>query len=59
MYSNEKISEVMHLLMGVHLQGEEFYLSQIDEIICYYGENVVRLAEENLYSSRAFDILVG
>lgn len=58
MYS-EEVSKVMHILIAVHMQGEELYLSQIDEIIEYYGEEVVLEAENNLYVTRAFDILVG
>lgn len=54
---DEKVSEAMHVLMAVHLQGEDLYLNQIDEIINHYGEETVRSAEENLYTSRAFDIL--
>ena len=57
MYSKE-VSEVMHLLMGIYMQGEDLYLSQINEIIDYYGDKVVLTAENNLYSTRAFDILV-
>lgn len=58
MYS-EKVSEVMHLLMAVHMQGEEFYLKQIEGIIDYYGDNAVLNAENNLYTTRAFVILIG
>lgn len=57
MYS-EKVSEVMHLLMAVHMQGEEFYLKQIDDIIDYYGDITVLNAENNLYATRAFVILI-
>lgn len=57
MYSKE-VSEVMHLLVAVHMQGDDFYLTQIEEIIDYYGDDVVLTAENNLYSTRAFDILV-
>ena len=54
---DEKVSKVMHLLLAVHVQGKEFYNSQIGEIIDYYGEDTVSIAEENLYSTRAFQIL--
>lgn len=55
---SKKVSEVMHLLMAVHMQGEDLYLNQIEEIIDYYGDSVVLNAENNLYTMRAFDILV-
>lgn len=55
----KRVSEVMHLLMAVHIQGEEFYLDQIAGILEYYGEEDVLEAEKNLYETRAFDILVG
>lgn len=57
MYS-KNVSEVMHLLMAVHMQGEDFYLNQIEGIIAYYSNDVVLVAENNLYTTRAFDILV-
>lgn len=53
----EKVSEVMHLLIAVHLQGEKFYLSQIDEILNHYGRDTVLLAENNLYKTKIFEIL--
>ena len=54
---DEEVSKVMHLLMAVHMQGDEFYFNQIKDIINYYGEDTVLTAENNLYSTRAFDIL--
>lgn len=53
---NKSISEAMHLLMAVHMQGEEFYLSQIEGIIKYYGQDIISEAESNLYGTRAFQI---
>lgn len=55
---NKSISEAMHLLMAVHMQGEEFYLSQIEGIIKYYGHDVISQAETNLYNTRAFQICI-
>lgn len=54
---DEEVSKVMHLLLAVHMQGIEFYESQIDDIINYYGKDIVEIAEKNLYSTRAFQIL--
>lgn len=54
---DEQVSKVMHLLLAVHMQGVEFYEAQINDIIDYYGEDTVAIAEENLYSTRAFQIL--
>lgn len=54
---DEKVSKIMHILMAVHMQGEDFYLDQIEDIINYYGDEMVLLAENNLYTTRAFDIL--
>ena len=54
---SEEVSKVMHLLLAVYAQGEDFYNSQIGDIIDYYGEDTVSIAEENLYSTRIFQIL--
>lgn len=54
---DEKVSKIMHILIAVHMQGEDFYLDQIEDIINYYGDEMVLLAENNLYATRAFDIL--
>lgn len=55
---DEKISEVMHLLMAVYIQGNEFYLNQIEEITNFYGKPTVLKAEQNLHKSRAFKIIM-
>lgn len=46
----------MHLLIAIHMQGEDFYLSQINELIDYYGIDAVKEAENNLYKSRLFSV---
>ena len=53
---NKSTSEAMHLLMAVHMQGEEFYLSQIEGIIKYYGHDTILEAERNLYDTRTFQL---
>lgn len=51
---NDNIKEIMHILMSVHMQGEQFYLQQIEGIIDYYGSENVLVAEKELYNTVAF-----
>lgn len=52
----KKLDQLMHLLVAVHMQGEEFYLSQIDEIIECYGYELVSSAEKALCETRLFSL---
>lgn len=54
----KSVSDVIHLLMAVHMQGYDFYCSQIEDIIDHYGEETVSKAEKYLYESRAFNLLL-
>lgn len=45
-----------HLLLAIW--SEDLYLSQIEEIVDYFGLDLVRKAEELLYSSTVFRLIL-
>lgn len=51
-----KIDELTHLLLAVW--GEGIYLEQIDDIINYYGNDLVKEAELMLYNTTIFKLIV-
>lgn len=51
------IDEIIHLLLAVWASG--IYESQISEIREHYGVQAVEKAEDALYSSRVFQIIMG
>lgn len=56
MFKNS-IDEIVHILLAIHAQGSEFYLSQIEELIEHFGNRNVLEAENRLYDSRIFHII--
>lgn len=54
---NKDIDSLLHLLMGVFAQGEEFYNSQKCEIKLYFGEDMFNEAENILKQTRLYNIL--
>ena len=50
------IDEIIHLLLAIWASG--IYESQISEIREHYGVQAVEKAEDALYSSRVFQIIM-
>lgn len=51
-----KVDELNHLLLAVW--GHDIYLQQIQDIIDHYGDDTVREAEELLYNTTVFRLIV-
>lgn len=51
------IDYLVHLLLGILVQGEQFYNSQKGELIDFFGEDELKKAEELLRGTRIFSIL--
>lgn len=57
LFREKSVEGCKHVLMSVHCN--DIYEVSRDEMIDFYGIEMFRKAEEELYSSRAFAIIFG
>lgn len=56
---NDDIDSLLHLLLGVLAQGEEFYNEQKEEIKNFFGNDKFCQAEKMLKKTRLYELLSG
>lgn len=57
LFREKSVEGCKHVLMSVHCN--DIYEASKDEMIKFYGMDMFKKAEEELYSSRAFAIIFG
>lgn len=53
----DDIDDLVHLLLGVLVQGQDFYNQQSEEIRDFFGDEAFDKAEGMLKSTRIYEIL--
>lgn len=57
LFKERSVEGCKHVLMSVHCN--EIYDMVKDEMVEFYGKDIFSKAEEELYASRAFEIIFG